>query len=326
MKLLRSIGIALAVVTLLQACGGSGKSTAKSTEPKEVHIIKPNKVASYVDAFKAQNSQVHFELEGKQYDIIFSQFSQDKVSAYAYFELGYLVFGFDEDKQTPIANVSVAKVDGTGGLMLASLAITVKSEGDNYIYEGTVVNPTTDGIFDVRLVINESIFNAGSSTLKVVDNTAILNGTLGTQAYVQINDLINNNPSVDTLILEEIDGSINDAINMHTGRLIRKAKLTTVIPANGDVNSGGVDLFAAGFKREYHEGGKVGVHSWSENGKSAHLFAKGDAAHGPQLTYFRELLGKELGPDFYFFTINAAPAATVHHMTQTELTKYLITQ
>jgi len=114
---------------------------------------------------------------------------------------------------------------------------------------------------------------------------------------------------------------------MHTGRLIRKAQLTTLIPASGDVNSGGVDLFASGFKREYGTGGKVGVHSWCcEAGKSAHLLSKDDPAHGAQLTCFREMLGNELGPEFYFFTIDAAPAESVHVMTQSELTQYLISQ
>jgi len=330
MKLLRSVGIALTVITLLQACGGSSKSTTKNTtavEPKAVHGIQPNKVASYIDTFKTENAKVDFQFEGKKYDINFTDFGDDKLSAVAQFERGFIVFGFDQDKSAPIANLSIVEAGNGKNSTLRSSTITVKKDGDNFIYEGTVENAVTQGLFSVRLVINESFFGAGNSRLEVVDNTATLNGTLGTKTYIQLDELIKNNTNVDTLILQQIDGSINDDINMHTGRLIRNAKLTTVVPANGDINSGGVDLFAAGFKREYNTGGKVGVHSWCcVSGKSAHLLSKDDAAHGAQLTYFREILGKDLGPEFYFFTINAAPASSIYIMTQAELVKYLISK
>lgn len=330
MKLFKSVGIALTMITLLQACGGSSNSTTKKVtiaEPKTVHGIQPNKVASYIDNFKTENAKVDFQFEGKKYDINFTDFGEDKLSAVAQFERGFIVFGFDQNKDTPIANLSIVEANNDKNSVLKSSTITVKKDGGNFIYEGTVENAVTQGLFSVRLVINESFFGAGNSTLNIVDNTAILNGTLGTKTYIQIDELTKNNSNVDTLILQAIDGSINDDINMHTGRLIRQAKLTTVVPANGDINSGGVDLFAAGFKREYNKGGKVGVHSWCcVSGKSAHLLNKDDEAHGAQLTYFREILGKELGPEFYYFTINAAPASSIYIMTPAELIKYLISK
>jgi hypothetical protein len=210
---------------------------------------------------------------------------------------------------------------------LISANIEITEQGDNFIYSGSVVDRTTQGLFTVRLVLNESFFESGNSTVKVLGTKALVNGTLGTKTYIQIDELIKNHPEVNTLELQQIDGSINDAINMHTGRLIRNAQLSTFIPVNGDVNSGGVDLFAAGFTREYTAGGKVGVHSWCcVNGQSAHLLSKDAPEHGSQLTYFREILGKELGPEFYFFTINAASSDNIHLMTQFELTKYLISK
>jgi len=203
----------------------------------------------------------------------------------------------------------------------------VNAEGENFVYNGTVKETATQGLFNVRLVINESFFEAGSSTITVEGSNAMVNGTLGTKTYIQMNELIQNNPEVTTLVLQQIDGSINDAINMHTGRLVRNAQLTTLIPADGDVNSGGVDLFAAGLKREYTAGGKVGVHSWCcVDGKSAHLLPQDHSAHGAQLTYFREVLGKNLGPEFYFFTLNSATFDNIHVMNSVELTKYLVNQ
>ena len=127
--------------------------------------------------------------------------------------------------------------------------------------------------------------------------------------------------------MQNISGSVNDAINLHTGRLVRNAEMTTIVPFDGDINSGGVDLFAAGFKRIYTTGGKVGVHSWCcVKGKSADKLSKDNSAHGAQLTFVREMLGEELGPDFYFFTLSAASFDSIHVMTKAELDKYLISK
>ena len=314
---------------ILIACGSNSnkKQTVEPTvEPAEVHIIQPSKIPEYIANFTEQNAQVEFQFEGQNYEISFRDFGEKNQSAIAQFDLGYIVIGFDIDTSEPIANVSILETDNNGELtrQLQSNAIEVSAQGDNFVYTGTVKDTATQGLFTIRLVINESFFEAGNSAITIEGTNAKLNGTLGTKTYIQMQSLIQNNPDVKTLVLQEIDGSINDAINMHTGRLIRNAQLTTSITADSDVNSGGVDLFAAGLTREYQTGGKVGVHSWCcIDGKSAHLLAKEHSAHGAQLTYFREMLGKELGPEFYFFTLNAATFDNIHVMKIVELTKYL---
>ena len=323
----------LTVSAVLSACGGNTKSatTTAVVEPEAaaVHIIQPDQIPDYITKFVNQHQQVEFQFEGVKYDISFRDFGENNLSAIAQFDLGYVVIGFDIDNNKPIANVSVLETLENGDLKrnFQSAAIEVIADGDNFIYTGTVKETVTQGLFTVRLVINESFFEAGSSTVVVEDKTALVNGTLGTKTYIQIDSLIKNHPEVTSLVLQQIDGSINDAINMHTGRLIRNAQLTTLIPADGDVNSGGVDLFAAGVKRQYRDGGKVGVHSWCcVDGKSAHLLPQDHSAHGAQLTYFREMLGKTAGPTFYFFTINAANFDNIHVMTASELTQYLINE
>ena len=332
MNKLKNICFAACVGMLLQACGGSSKSTINKVDAtklpiKEVHLIEPDKIADYITKFKTQHAQVELQFEGVQYTMAFVDFGADQKSVVAEFEKGLVTFGFDQSENEPLATLAIVVKNQAGDSVLKGVNITLASEGDNFVYEGNVQNVLNQDMFNVRMVINESFFGAGNSRIEVLDNTATLNGTLGTTTYIQMDELIKNNTNVDTLILQEIDGSINDAINMHTGRLIRNAKLTTVVKANSDINSGGVDLFAAGFKRKYNKGGKVGVHSWCcVKGKSAHLLSKDDAAHGAQLTFFRELLGNELGPEFYFFTLNAAPASDIHVMTEAELNKYLITK
>ena len=335
MKYFKQLSITLLVIItaiILPACGGSStKKVEITTEPNEVHLIQPTNIPAYVEKFKQQQAQLELQFEGKQYPISLIDISMDDNFIIASYELGYLIVGFDFSKEEPIASLTLVEGDieseAEPDRILNGSNIEIAEQDENYVYSGSVIESKTQGMYSVRLVFNSSLIEAGNSTVEVVADKAFINGDLGTMTYVQINDLIQNNPEVKTLVLQQISGSINDAINMHTGRLIRSAQLTTFVPANGDVNSGGVDLFAAGFERKYEQGAKLGVHSWCcVDGKPADKLSKDHSAHGAQLTYFREILGKELGPEFYFFTLDASPFESVHVMSQAELAQYLISK
>lgn len=160
---------------------------------------------------------------------------------------------------------------------------------------------------------------AGTSTFRVEKNRAFLNGVLGSGTYGQITFLIQFLPEVDTLVFENVPGSLNDDINLLTGRLIREAGFTTLIPENGVVASGGVSLFCAGSKRVIERGAQVGVHAWSipaSEVKPVEL-PRGHQAHRKSLTYFQEMLDE--GEQFYFFTLGAAPFESVHWLTVEEI-------
>ena len=326
-----SVIITIFITISLQACGGSSTKNTVVKEPIDVHLIKPSDIAAYIEEFKQQQTQLELQFEGKQYQISLFDISFDNNLIIAKYELGYIAIGFDFSTEQPIASLRFIEGEIEGEAqpdrILDGTNIEVEEQENNYIYSGSVIETTTQNMFSVRLVINSSILEGGTSTIEVIEDMAFINGDLGTSTYIQISDLIQNHPEVKTLVLQQISGSINDAINMHTGRLVRSAQLTTIIPAGGDVNSGGVDLFAAGFERKYEQGGKVGVHSWCcVGGKPADKLSKEDSAHDAQLTYFRDILGKELGPEFYFFTLDAASFETVHVMNQAELEQYLISK
>ena len=53
-------------------------------------------------------------------------------------------------------------------------------------------------------------------------------------------------PSVETIVLGSIDGSVNDDVNVETGRLIREAGYTAHLKSDSEIYSGGVDLFCSG--------------------------------------------------------------------------------
>ena len=147
--------------------------------------------------------------------------------------------------------------------------------------------------------LNEAISGAGMSKLEIKGNEAYLSGTLGTIAYVQIKDMINQHPEVKTLVLTNVAGSVNDAVNMHTGRILRKAGLNTKVLSNSEIASGGVDLFCAGNERIVEQGAKIGIHSWCcVNDVTAAEIPKEHPAHMYQIEYFTMCLGSDLGPKF----------------------------
>ena len=341
MNILSKIALPLITTLILTACGSSSQKavtenpTVTPTEQAAVHHIQPEDVAEYIENFTNQYAEVELQIDGVIYDISLVDLDFKSNRIYAKYEKGFLYWGFDFDEGEPLNEIVVLETEiedyeealGNGNLYQRGSSITIDFDEDNAIYSGNLVGLGTENQ-TVRLVINESFFGSGNSTLTVDGTTAKLHGEVGSLTYIQIRDLINNHPEVTTILLQYVPGSMNDEINMHTGRLIRNAQLTTKVETTSIIASGGVDLYASGFTREYSEGAFIGVHSWccGEDNKPANELGEDHPDHGAQLTYFREMLGAELGPEFYFYTINAAAFDTVHNMTKNELDKYLLVQ
>lgn len=326
--------IMLLAVTLLAGCGGSSNKSSVLTDkatvtPKEVHNIQPKDIPQYIEKFKQDHARLEFLLDGISYDLSFVDNEGNQI--FAQYEKGLIIIGFDLDTGKPIKELTVLEGDisnlqkliNAPTRRLTAHNIEVSEKNGDAIYIGQLMDPTTTGLYPVSLTINEALLSGGSSKIKVVDDQAYITGALGTEFYIQMQDLIANSPQVKTLVLQNIEGSINDDINLHSGRLVRQAQLNTLMPKDGEAYSGGVDLFLSGQQRIYQDGGVLGVHSWCcVEGKSAHLLPKDHSAHGAQLTYVREMLGTSLGPDFYFFTLKAAPFNGIYNMTKAEITQY----
>lgn len=310
-------------------CNSSSSDKKKTVQIAEVHHIKPTDVPAYIENYQSQQQALNFEFKGADYSLSLIDFDMDENIILAKFDLGVIYISFDFDNDTPINSLTVLEATNINDLensMTASYSasnLSITEQDENFVYSGDLIDAQSNGLFNVNLTFNESLISGGNSKLTIQDDMAYLSGTLGSKTYIQINELINQNPSIKTIKFISIDGSVNDAINMHTGRSIRNAQLTTYMPSDGEAYSGGVDLFVSGFKRKYETGGKLGVHSWCcEAGKPADQLGKDHPGHGAQLTFFRELLGNELGPEFYFYTINAASFDNVHIMSEAELNKY----
>ena len=172
----------------------------------------------------------------------------------------------------------------------------------------------------VKFPFDDALWGLGDSTITVTGDVATLNGTLGTKSYAQVAELLKDHPNVKTLVLGAVPGSVNDDVNMHTGRLVRNAGLTTKVLDTSEIASGGVDLFAAGQRRIVEDGARIGVHSWCcVSDLTAIELPEEHPAHGAQLAYFTEILGAERGPEFYFYTLRSAEFDDIHWMSATEI-------
>ncbi len=152
-------------------------------------------------------------------------------------------------------------------------------------------------------------------------DTMYMKGVIYDNTLNDIKKILNNNPEITTLVMEDVPGSINDEINLLASREIRKRNINTYLPENGIVASGGTDMFLAGKKRHVHPTAKLGVHSWSGGDKEALDYPKDDEVHKPYLDYYKEM---QIPTDFYWYTLEEAPANEMHWMTINEIEHYQI--
>jgi hypothetical protein len=202
---------------------------------------------------------------------------------------------------------------------------TFTKEEDNVLAKGTFISMNNSDTSSFSYTGSESLSGLGESKLEIVGSEAFLSGDLGTKTYAQIKDLIENHPTVKTLVLTSISGSVNDAVNMHTGRLVHKAKLNTKVLADSDIACGAVNLFCAGENRIVEEGAQIGIHSWCcVNDLTAIELPKDHPAHKDQLNYFTTIMGEVNGPAFYYHTLSAVPFDGVHWMSNEDIQSWKV--
>ncbi|MDA8553021.1 alpha/beta hydrolase [Alphaproteobacteria bacterium] len=129
-------------------------------------------------------------------------------------------------------------------------------------------------------------------------------------------------PGLTRIIMAFVPGSVDDVANLEAARMVRAAGLTTVIPADGVVASGGTDFFLAGRERIVRIGACIGVHAWSGGlGTKPENLSRTHEAHRMYLDYYASI---GINPAFYWYTIDAAPSTSIHWMTDREMRHYAV--
>lgn len=156
-------------------------------------------------------------------------------------------------------------------------------------------------------------------------NTIIeMNGVIGSSSLSDFNKLYAAFPNVNTINIKQCDGSEDDETNLQLSARVHKLNINTHLLDNGLIASGGVDFFLAGIERTRGTNTQIGVHSWSDGGSvQATDFPVGHENHLPYINYYISVgFTQQLAEDFYYFTINAAPAEDIHWMTDEEIRTY----
>jgi len=157
------------------------------------------------------------------------------------------------------------------------------------------------------------------ATIELKENKAYVNGALGKIFYKKLKKTIEKNPNLETIVLLDIPGSVNDEWNLKSCLLIYEKGLNTELQKNSIVESGGTDLFVSGKKLIIADGAKIGVHSWDGGEKPATEYPKNHLEHKMFLDFYNKV---EIDTSFYWFTLKAAPADGMYFMTKQEIEKY----
>jgi len=131
-------------------------------------------------------------------------------------------------------------------------------------------------------------------------------------------------PQANSLIFGGVEGSADDVLNLELGRAVHDAGFATHLVSDGVIASGAVDLFLAGVERSAgdQQAARFGVHSWgsfdSDEPTGSEL-PRNHPAHQAMLSYFNDV---QINPDFYWFTLEAAPFDEIHWMTAAEISQW----
>ncbi len=150
-----------------------------------------------------------------------------------------------------------------------------------------------------------------------------LNGEVGTNSLSDFNTLYSANPNVNSLHIISCEGSLDDDANFLLMQRVYDLAFSTHLEDNAIIASGGVDLFRSGVIRTRGENIQIGVHSWEDGSSQASDYSVGDSVHTPYINSYISIgMTEEEATSFYFFTINAASAASIHWMTEQEMVTY----
>lgn len=162
------------------------------------------------------------------------------------------------------------------------------------------------------------------------DNTTIeMNGTIGSSALNDFNTLEAVFPNITKINIKNCDGSSDDIVNLQLSEKVHQKGINIYLMNNGEIASGGVDFFLAGIQRTKGTNTRIGVHAWAAGENiTATDFPVGHANHLPYINYYVSVgFTQQQAEAFYYFTINAAPASSIHWMTAAEITQYnIVTQ
>lgn len=154
-------------------------------------------------------------------------------------------------------------------------------------------------------------------------NSLVMTGVIDSNIATTLEAALATHPDIHLIVLQNVEGSIDDEANLEAARIVRQYDLDTHVPADGMIASGGTDFFLAGVERTIEAGALIGVHAWGgDDIADAAALPDSHPEHQPYLRYYQDM---GIPQSFYWYTLDAAPSEDIHWMTQAEIHRYQLT-
>ena len=134
---------------------------------------------------------------------------------------------------------------------------------------------------------------SGAAQFRVEGDRLYLGGTLNLAGNERFETLIEENPGLTTLILEDIPGGADITASLQKGLRIRNIGLRTAIASGATVVGDGVYLFLAGVERTMGAGATLQLEDWALQGLRAGDMARDAPAHEERRRYVTDMLGDD---------------------------------
>lgn len=181
--------------------------------------------------------------------------------------------------------------------------------------------------FLVPLIAVLGLFSCGYPEAEFVSrgDTLDMTGVIDADTRDTLETALNAPTPITTIRLVNVPGSADDENSLRQlTQLIQTAGLTTTVPSNGMVASGGTDMLLMGRKRIIEPGACIGVHSWaagyfgisSQNGAD---LPRDSEEHALYLEFYEQI---GIDPAFYWFTLDVADANDMHWMSPEEINRF----
>ena len=158
----------------------------------------------------------------------------------------------------------------------------------------------------------------------VGDSTARMAGDVTTATPRQFAAMLAVHPGITRLELVDCPGSLDEEANLALARAVRRAGMTTHVPAGGSVRSGAVELWLAGATRSAHPSAEFGVHSWrDQDGREASDFPADHPVHAEYLNFYREMGMEDARARAFYAMTNATGFEAVRYLTRADMMRYV---
>ncbi|MCJ7752932.1 MAG: hypothetical protein MUP13_00065 [Thermoanaerobaculales bacterium] len=163
-----------------------------------------------------------------------------------------------------------------------------------------------------------------AATFTVDGTTAEMNGVIDFTTPEVVRTLFSEHPDLTTIVMVDVPGAADDPENIEAARKVRAHGVTTVVPSDGVIASGGVDFFLAGKTRIIEPCAKLGVHDWEDEDDDdvtvrGFDLPRDHPMHAMFLDYYRDM---EIPEAFYWYTLEVAPPERIHWMSDEEILVY----